>query len=187
MLRSTAPYAGGSRRRWRRCVCRPVTWGLSSAASAPARRRWGRLVGRWLGCPSLLYWPPVGGSRLPSQARLPPTAVSLKPRKGGCSGATAVHSPRATIPQGRSGVARPGPQPSGALPLRFAVPSRGGRTSRRSRSLGGTVGLPLRTRGLAPRAPEERDHWKFKDRDETKNRGFVMSHDKIEPMIWERF
>ena len=33
----------------------------------------------------------------------------------------------------------------------------------------------------------ERDHWKFKDRDETKNRSFVMSHDKIEPMIWDRF
>ena len=26
---------------------------FSSAAPAPARRRWGRLVGRWLGCPSL--------------------------------------------------------------------------------------------------------------------------------------
>ena len=33
---------------------------------------------------------------------------------------------------------------------------------------------------------KERDHWKFKDRDETKNRSFVMSHDKIEPLTWER-
>ena len=33
----------------------------------------------------------------------------------------------------------------------------------------------------------ERDRWKFKARDETKNRSFVMSHDKIEPMIWDRF
>ena len=33
----------------------------------------------------------------------------------------------------------------------------------------------------------ERDHWKFKARDETKNRSFVMSHGTIEPMIWGRF
>ena len=34
-----------------------------------------------------------------------PTAVSPKLREGGCSGATAVHSPRATAPQGQPGVA----------------------------------------------------------------------------------
>ena len=33
--------------------------------------------------------------------------------------------------------------------------------------------------GAAPRArPQEIDRWKFKARDETKNRSFVMSHDK---------
>ena len=45
----------------------------------------------------------------------------------------------------------------------------------------------VRTRRSARAAVLERDHWKFKDRDETKNRSFVMSHGKIEPMIWERF
>ena len=88
MLRSA-----GSRRRWRRCVCRPVAWGLSSATPAPARRRWGRLIGRWLGCPSLAG--AVGGSRLSSQARDFPTAVSPELGEGGCSGATAIHARRA--------------------------------------------------------------------------------------------
>jgi len=66
----------GSRRRWRRCVCRPVAWGLSSAAPAPAGRRWGRLVGRWLECPSLAGGA-VGDSRLSSQARSFPRLLVL--------------------------------------------------------------------------------------------------------------
>ena len=83
----------GSRRRWRRCVCQPIVRGLSSAAPAPARRRLGRLVGRWLRCPPLAG--AVGGSRLSSQARGFPTAVSPELGEGGCSGATAVHARRA--------------------------------------------------------------------------------------------
>ena len=67
---------GSPQRRWRRCVCRPIARGLSSAAPAPARRRWGRLVGRWLGCPPLAG--AVGGSRLSSQAQFFSTAVSLE-------------------------------------------------------------------------------------------------------------
>ena len=56
------------------------------------------------------------------------------------------------------------------------------RPASKGRTVEGTGGQARR--GFSAR---ERDHWKFKDRDEVKNRSFVMSHDKIEPMIWERF
>ena len=38
-----------------------------------------------------------------------------------------------------------------------------------------------RTRRAQSHDRKERGHWKFKDRDATKNRGFVMSHDKKNP------
>ena len=45
----------------------------------------------------------------------------------------------------------------------------------------GVPGSGFETAGMRTSRSKERDHRKFKDRDETKNRSSVMSHDKIEP------